>query len=272
MTAWKNLSSKGMSKAALVALFALVLTAQPALAQEVSGEVQYIFNTFLFLVCGFLVMFMAAGFAMLESGLVRSKNTATICLKNIVLYSVSGFMFYLVGYNLMYAGVDGGFMGSFAIWGPDDAAALGGDFSGGYASSSDWFFQMVFVATACSVVSGTVAERIKLWPFLAFVVVLSAFIYPVIGSWQWGGGWLSEMGFADFAGSTLVHSTGGWAALTGAIILGARKGKYDASGRVSPIPGANMPMATLGTFVLWLGWFGFNGASQLAMVVGLVRL
>lgn len=269
MTAWKKLSLKGsLTKGALVALFALIVAAQPALAEEVSGEVQYIFNTFLFLVCGFLVMFMAAGFAMLESGLVRSKNTATICLKNIVLYSVSGFMFYLVGYNLMYAGVDGGFMGTFSIWGPDDAAALGGDFSGGYASSSDWFFQMVFVATACSVVSGTVAERIKLWPFLAFVVVLSAVIYPVIGSWQWGGGWLSELGFADFAGSTLVHSTGGWAALTGAIILGARKGKYGADGRVNPIPGANMPLATLGTFILWLGWFGFNGGSQLALGSG----
>ncbi|SCA56250.1 conserved membrane hypothetical protein [Candidatus Terasakiella magnetica] len=256
---------KKLSKISLVAMLGLVAAIDPALAEGPDAEVQYILNTFLFLVCGFLVMFMAAGFAMLESGLVRSKNTATICLKNIVLYAVSGFMFYLVGYNVLYGGVEGGFIGSFSLWGPDDAAALGGDFSGGYAASSDWFFQMVFVATAASVVSGTVAERIKLWPFLGFVVVLSGFIYPTIAMWQWGGGWLAEMGFADFAGSTLVHSTGGWCALTGAIILGARKGKYDADGRVMPIPGANLPMATLGTFILWLGWFGFNGGSQLAL-------
>lgn len=261
MIAWKNLS-----KISLMAALGLVALIEPALAEDApTTETQFILNTFLFLVTGFLVMFMAAGFAMLESGLVRSKNTATICLKNVVLYAVAGFMFYIVGYNLMYAGVDGGFMGSFAIWSPDDTAALGGDYSGGYASSSDWFFQMVFVATASSVVSGTVAERIKLWPFLAFVVVLSGIIYPITGSWQWGGGWLSEMGFADFAGSTLVHSVGGWAALTGAIILGARKGKFDAEGRVVPIPGANLPLATLGTFILWLGWFGFNGGSQLAL-------
>jgi len=261
MTIWKTLS-----KISLIALLVIIAAIDPVLAEDApTTETQYIFNSFLFLVCGFLVMFMAAGFAMLEAGLVRSKNTATICLKNIVLYAVSGFMFYLVGYNLMYSGVDGGFMGSFAMWSADDAAALGGDYSGNYSSSSDWFFQMVFVATAASVVSGTVAERIKLWPFLLFVVALSGFIYPVIGSWQWGGGWLSEMGFYDFAGSTLVHSTGGWAALTGALILGARRGKYDKEGRVVPIPGSNLPMATLGTFILWLGWFGFNGGSQLAL-------
>jgi len=238
----------------------------PALAEDAkTTETQFILNTMNFLFCGALVMFMAAGFAMLESGLVRSKNTATICLKNIALYSVAGLMYYVVGYNLMYSGVDGGFMGSFAIWGPDDAAAAGGDYSGNYATASDWFFQMVFVATAASVVSGALAERIKLWPFLLFVVFLTGIVYPIQGSWQWGGGWLSEMGFADFAGSTLVHSVGGWAALTGAIILGARKGKYDAEGRVHPMPGANLPLATVGTFILWLGWFGFNGGSQLAM-------
>jgi len=243
-----------------------VAAIEPALAEDAkTTETQFILNTMNFLFCGALVMFMAAGFAMLESGLVRSKNTATICLKNIALYSVAGLMYYVVGYNLMYAGVDGGFMGSFAIWGPDDAAAAGGDYSGNYATASDWFFQMVFVATAASVVSGALAERIKLWPFLIFVVFLTGFIYPIQGSWQWGGGWLSEMGFADFAGSTLVHSVGGWAALTGAIILGARKGKYDAEGRVHPMPGANLPLATVGTFILWLGWFGFNGGSQLAM-------
>ncbi|NVK18626.1 MAG: ammonium transporter [Methylocystaceae bacterium] len=261
MNAWKKLS-----KISLLGLLGLVIAIDPALAEGgPDAEVQYILNTFLFLVCGFLVMFMAAGFAMLESGLVRSKNTATICLKNISLYALSGFMFYIVGYNVLYGGDAGGFIGSFSIWGPDDAAALGGDFSGGYAASSDWFFQMVFVATAASVVSGTVAERIKFWPFMIFVAVLSGFIYPVIAMWQWGGGFLAEMGFADFAGSTLVHSTGGWCALTGAIILGARKGKYDSEGRVAPIPGANLPLATLGTFILWLGWFGFNGGSQLAL-------
>jgi len=256
-------------KLILPSILGAVLTVaaiEPALAEEAkTTETQFILNTMNFLFCGALVMFMAAGFAMLESGLVRSKNTATICLKNIALYSVAGLMYYIVGYNLMYAGVDGGFMGSFAIWGPDDAAATGGDYSGNYATASDWFFQMVFVATAASVVSGALAERIKLWPFLIFVVFLTGFIYPIQGSWQWGGGWLAEMGFADFAGSTLVHSVGGWAALTGAIILGARKGKYDAEGRVHPMPGANLPLATVGTFILWLGWFGFNGGSQLAM-------
>jgi Amt family ammonium transporter len=245
---------------------------------EVSSETAYILNTFSFLIHGVLVMFMAAGFAMLESGLVRSKNTATICLKNIALYSIAGIVFYLVGYDLMYTGVDKGFIGTLKfMYNPSDAelALLGAKAAtaeqlkavtdAGYSVSSDWFFQMVFVATAASVVSGTVAERIKVWPFLIFVIVLSAVIYPVQASWVWGGGWLSELGFSDFAGSTLVHSVGGWCALTGAIILGARKGKYTADGRVNPIPGSNMPLATLGTFVLWFGWFGFNGGSQLAL-------
>jgi ammonium transporter, Amt family len=250
-------------------LAAVFLTAvSPAFAQTTetpTTETQYIFNTLSFLMHGFLVMWMAAGFAMLESGLVRSKNTATICLKNIALYSVAGIMYYIVGYNLMYSGVDGGYIGSFMPWAADNADALAGNFKAGYAAESDWFFQMVFVATAASIVSGTVAERIKLWPFLLFTVFLTAIVYPIQGSWQWGGGWLSKMGFADFAGSTLVHSCGGWAALTGAIILGARKGKYGPDGRVNPMPGANMPLATIGTFILWLGWFGFNGGSQLAM-------
>ncbi|MCK5444494.1 MAG: ammonium transporter [Rhodospirillaceae bacterium] len=245
-------------------LGAIMLAAAPASA-AVESETQFVFNTFSFLFSGALVMFMAAGFAMLESGLVRSKNTATICLKNIVLFAVSGITFYAVGYNLMYMGVVGGFIGTFAPWAADDTGAAGGDFSGGYSSTSDWFFQMVFVATAASIVSGTLAERIKLWPFIAFIVLLTAFIYPIQGAWQWGGGWLAEMGFVDFAGSTIVHSTGGWAALVGAIILGPRLGKYTANGKVLPIPGANMPLATLGTFILWLGWFGFNGGSQLAL-------
>jgi Amt family ammonium transporter len=196
---------------------------------------------------------------------VRSKNTATICLKNIALYSLAGLMFYLVGYNLMYLGVDGGVLGSFKTWIGENSGALEGKFDAGYAAESDWFFQMVFVATAASIVSGALAERVRLWPFLAFVVVLTGLIYPTQGSWQWGGGWLSEAGFSDFAGSTLVHSVGGWAALSGALILGARKGKYQPNGDINPLPGANLPLATLGTFILWLGWFGFNGGSQLAL-------
>jgi Amt family ammonium transporter len=250
--------------AAAVAGTALAAAA-PAHA-EVELETQYVLNSLSFLLHGFLVMWMAAGFCMLESGLVRTKNTATICMKNMSLYAIAGIMYFLVGYNLMYDGVDGGFIGSFAWWTADDSAALAGTFeAGGYAATSDWFFQMVFVATAASIVSGTLAERVKLWPFLVFIVVLTAIIYPIEGAWQWGGGWLSEMGFADFAGSTIVHSTGGWAALTGAIIVGARTGKYRADGGMNMMPGANLPLATLGTFILWLGWFGFNGGSQLAM-------
>ena len=255
----------------------LTVFAAPASA-EVSKETAYVFNTFSFLIHGVLVMFMAAGFAMLESGLVRTKNTATICLKNIALYSIAGIMFYLIGYNLMYTDVSG-YIGSFTLFynpaetelaliGADDkdkAGMLAEVLKTDYSVPSDWFFQMVFVATAASIVSGTVAERIKLWPFMIFVVVLTGFIYPIQASWVWGGGWLSKMGFSDFAGSTLVHSTGGWAALTGAIILGARKGKYTDSGAVRALPGANIPLATLGTFILWFGWFGFNGGSQLAL-------
>lgn len=237
-----------------------------ALAEDAPvSELSYVLNSFSFLIMGILVMWMAAGFGMLESGLVRSKNVATICLKNISLFGIAGILFYITGYNLMYAGVDGGFIGSFGPWAADDAAALAGDFSGGYSAASDWFFQMVFCGAACSVVSGCVAERIKLWSFLAFCVVLCGIIYPIQGSWGWGGGWLSEMGFSDYAGSTIVHSVGGWAALTGAIILGARKGKYGKDGRVNPLPGSNIPLATLGTFILWMGWYGFNGGSVLAL-------
>jgi Amt family ammonium transporter len=210
---------------------------------------------------------------------VRSKNTAAICLKNIALYSTAGIMFYLVGYNLMYVDVPaGGWFGSFSLlYNPSGAelALIGADektdkmvsavVENGYSVSSDWFFQMVFVATTASIVSGTLAQRIKIWPFLIFIVVLSAIIYPIQASWVWGGGVLAEMGFSDFAGSTLVHSTGGWAALMGALILGARKGKYNPDGSVNPMPGANLPLATLGTFILWFGWFGFNGGSQLAL-------
>ena len=250
---------------------ALSLITGPALAEGVSPETAYVFNTFLFLVCGFLVMFMAAGFAMLESGMVRSKNVATICLKNISLFSIAGLMYWLVGYNLMYGIEEGGYIGElFSVWSADDSAiaAETPDFSGGYAAGSDWYFQMVFCATTASIVSGTIAERMKLWPFLIFTLFLTGFIYPIVGSWEWGTGWLDAMGFSDFAGSTLVHSTGGWAALMGAIILGARSGKYGPDGQVNPIPGSSMPLATLGTFILWLGWFGFNGGSQLALGSG----
>ncbi|HSA80143.1 MAG TPA: ammonium transporter, partial [Geminicoccaceae bacterium] len=233
-------------------------------------EAQYIFNTLSFLVHGFLVMWMAAGFAMLEAGLVRKRSVGTQLLKNIALYSLAGIMFYLVGYNLMYAGVDGGWFGSFAVWAPSDStdyAALVEDGSA-YASASDWFFQMVFVATAASIVSGALAERIRVWPFLLFTAVLTGLFYPTTGAWQWGGGWLSELGFSDFAGSTLVHSVGGWAALAGALLLGPRKGKYGPGGAVNPMLGSSLPLATVGTLILWLGWFGFNGGSQLAMGTG----
>ncbi|WP_436643744.1 ammonium transporter [Microbaculum sp. FT89] len=232
-----------------------------AVATGVSAETAYIFNTFLFLVTGFLVMFMAAGFAMLEAGMVRTKNVSMQLVKNIALYSIASIMFWIVGYNLMYDGVDGGYIGSFL---PKMIPAPDAD-PGDYSAASDFFFQLVFCATTASIVSGTLAERIKLWPFLIFTVVLTGFFYPITGSWQWGGGWLSELGFSDFAGSTIVHSVGGWAALSGAILLGARKGKFGADGRVHPIPGSSMPLVMLGAMILWLGWFGFNGGSQLAL-------
>lgn len=234
----------------------------------------YVDNSYLFLISGLVVMFMAAGFCMLEAGLVRSKNSATQATKNIALYSVAGIMVFLVGYHLIYPAGDWmisfgsgeedapvyGFLAGFNMWSEGDRSALDG---AGYAPASDWYFQMVFVATAASIVSGTVAERIKLLPFLIFVAILTGFIYPIQASWQWGAGWLSDIGFSDFAGSTLVHSTGGWAALVGAIILGPRVGKY-VNGKVNPMPGSNIPLAALGTFILWFGWFGFNGGSQLA--------
>ncbi|WP_340117676.1 ammonium transporter [Pelagibius sp. 7325] len=245
----------------------MTAAALPAQA-AVSAEASFIFNTFSFLVHGFLVLWMAAGFAMLESGLVRAKSVTTILLKNVVLFAVAGVAFYLTGYKLMYDGVDGGVIGSFGVWRADDAAALAGDFSAGYAASSDWFFQMVFVATSASIISGALAERIRLWAFFAFIAFFTTLVYPIQGAWAWGGGWLSALGFTDFAGSTLVHSTGGWAALTGAIVLGARRGKYDAAGKAQRFPASSLPLATLGTFILWFGWLGFNGGSQLALGSG----
>jgi Amt family ammonium transporter len=256
---------KTLLPAAALAALPVMGMAQEAAAPTMDEVGPYIFTTLLFLMAGFLVFFMAAGFAMLEAGLVRSKNVAMQLTKNIALFSIAAIMYWLVGFNTMYPG---DFNGFFALGGQtvlDPVGVAAADAALDYASvGSDFFFQLVFVAATASIVSGAVAERIKLWPFLAFVVVLTGIMYPISGSWQWGGGWLSEMGFSDFAGSTVVHSVGGWAALAGVIVLGPRIGKYK-DGRVNPFPGSNLALATLGTFILWLGWFGFNGGSQLAM-------
>ena len=228
----------------------------------VDPEVSYILNTLLFLIGGFLVMWMAAGFAMLESGLVTSKSVATIAAKNIGLYSIAGIMFWFIGYNLAYGIPEGGFIGTFLPW--SDASSI----ETGYSDGSDWFFQMVFCATTCSIVSGTMAERIKIWPFFLFCAILAGIIYPIEMGWQWGGGHLAAAGFSDFAGSTLVHSAGGAAALAGAILLGPRLGRFTDTGdakAMAPFASSSIPLATLGVFILWLGWFGFNGGSQLAM-------
>ncbi|MGI9290442.1 MAG: ammonium transporter [Gammaproteobacteria bacterium] len=231
-------------------------------------ELSYALDTFYFLVCGALVMWMAAGFTMLEAGLVRSKNTAEILTKNVGLYSIACIMYMVVGYNLMYPGealIDG-VLGQFSILGRDDNAAADVIASGGetyYSGLSDFFFQVVFVATAMSIVSGAVAERMKLWTFFTFAVILTGFIYPIQGYWKWGGGFLDAAGFSDFAGSGVVHMCGAAAALAGVILLGARKGKYGKDGSVKAIPGCNLPLSTLGMLILWLGWFGFNGGSEL---------
>jgi len=233
-------------------------------------ELSYALDTFYFLVSGALVMWMAAGFAMLEAGLVRAKNTAEILIKNISLFAIACIMYMLVGYNIMYPSeaVSSFWPGISFLLGGDNTAAevlAGGDSAPYYSKMSDFFFQVVFVATAMSIVSGAVAERMKLWSFLAFAVVMTSFIYPLQGYWKWGGGFLDEMGFLDFAGSGVVHLCGATAALAGVILLGARKGKYGENGEIYPIPGCNMPLATLGTFILWLGWFGFNGGSELKL-------
>jgi len=221
-------------------------------------ELRFALDTFYFLISGVLVMWMAAGFAMLEAGLVRSKNTTEILTKNIVLYAIACTMFLLVGYNIMY--VDN----SAGGWLPSFGSLIGSPSEGAdHSLESDFFFQVVFVATAMSIVSGAVAERMKLWAFLVFTVFLTGFIYPMEGYWTWGGGFLSEAGFSDFAGSGIVHMAGAAAALAAVLLLGARRGKYGKDGSVHPIPGSNMPLATLGTFILWMGWFGFNGGSQL---------
>ena len=270
VTAGKTLAGAGL------------LLAAGSASAAVPDESQFVLNTFSFLIWGALVMWMCAGFTMLESGSVRTKNASVICLKNIGLYSIAGLAYYVIGYNLMYVDVTG-WIGSFQLfYGPSaeelallnlgedataeaQAAATAAVVENGYSTMSDWFFQMVFVATTASIVSGTLAERVKLWSFFAFIAILTAVVYPVVGAWTWGGGWLSEMGFQDFAGSTIVHSTGGWAALAGAIVVGARRGKFRPDGSVKSTPPSNVPGVTLGVFILWLGWFGFNGGSVLAL-------
>ena len=242
----------------------------------IDAETKFVLNSFAFLIWGVLVMLMCAGFTMLEAGSVRTKNASVICLKNMGLYAIAGLTYYFIGYNLMYTGVEEGrWIGSLdLLYGTteNEVALLDGDATkmaavveNGYSTMSDWFFQMVFVATAASIVSGALAERVKLTSFFIFVAILTGVIYPVIGSWTWGGGWLAAMGFKDFAGSTIVHSTGGWAALAGAIIVGPRAGKFRPDGQVKPTPPSNVPVVTLGVFILWFGWFGFNGGSQLAL-------
>jgi Amt family ammonium transporter len=235
--------------------------------EDLLTQTNYALDTFYFLVMGALVMFMAPGFAMLEAGLVRSKNTAEILLKNVALFGIACIMYLICGYYIMYVGaVDGGILPDFGLWigaenTVEDTLASGGDVY--YSARSDYFFQVVFVATAMSIVSGAVAERMKLWAFLAFAVVMTGLIYPLQGMWTWGGGWISAAGYSDFAGSGIVHMCGAAAALAGVILLGPRKGKYNRDGSVNALPGANLPLATLGMFILWFGWFGFNGGSEL---------
>ena len=268
--------------AGMAGIAALIFLA-PVARADAAAQTDFVLNTFAFLVWGALIMWMCAGFTMLEAGSVRTKNASVICLKNIGLYSIAGVTFYLVGYNLMYLDV-GSIIGTLEFgYGPsaeemalleavsseaaDDVigAAASAAAENQYSVMSDWFFQMVFVATTASIVSGTLAERVKLWSFFVFTAILTAIIYPVVGAWTWGGGWLSQMGFSDFAGSTIVHSTGGWAALAGAIVVGPRLGKFRDGGEVKATPPSNVPAVTLGVFILWLGWFGFNGGSQLAL-------
>ncbi len=260
--------------AALLALAALVALPMGAGAQDAAQDITFVLNTFSFLVWGALVMWMCAGFTMLESGSVRSKNASVICLKNIGLYAIAGIAYYVVGYGLMYTDV-GSFIGSLDwFYGPSgpevrlmegDQGALQEVVANGYSVTSDWFFQMVFVATTASIVSGSLAERVNIWAFFAFTLVLTGILYPVVGAWHWGGGWLADRGFVDFAGSTIVHSTGGWAALAGILVVGPRWGKFRKDGSVKSTPPSNIPAVTLGVFILWLGWFGFNGGSVLAL-------
>ena len=267
-------AGRNLATAALLSGAGLLLAPALLAAQDVAGDLGFVLNTYSFLVWGVLVMWMCAGFTMLEAGSVRSKSASMICMKNIGLYAIAGLTYYVIGYNLMYVDV-GSVIGSISLlYGPsaDEVALIGGNegaaaavTENGYAVMSDWFFQMVFVATTASIVSGALAERVKLWTFFVFVGGLTAVIYPIVGAWTWGGGWLGQMGFTDFAGSTIVHSTGGWAALAGALVVGPRWGKYRKDGSIKPTPPSNIPAVTLGVFILWMGWFGFNGGSELAL-------
>ena len=268
----------GLLPRRLVLILAMALAIPllvPTVARAaVDEETMFVFNTFSFLIWGALVMFMCAGFTMLESGSVRTKNASVICLKNVGLYAIAGLAYFIIGYNLMYVDV-GSVIGSFTfLRGPsaDEIALLAEEedavsavVENGYSTMSDWFFQMVFVATAASIVSGALAERVRMWSFFLFTVLLTAFIYPIVGAWTWGGGWLAEMGFQDFAGSTIVHGVGGWAALAGILVVGPRLGKFRRDGTARPTPPSNVLIVTLGVFILWFGWFGFNGGSQLAL-------
>ena len=260
--------------AKILMVFGCLLCGTTAVQAAVEEETLFVFNTFSFLIWGAMVMWMCAGFTMLESGSVRTKNASMICMKNIGLYSIAGLAFYSIGYNLMYVDV-GSVIGSFKLlYGPSahDIALVAGQadakasvIANKYSTMSDWFFQMVFVATTASIVSGALAERVKMWSFFLFMLVLTAVIYPVVGAWTWGEGWLYALGFKDFAGSTIVHSTGGWAALAGIMVVGPRIGKFRRDGTVKPTPPSNILVVTLGVFILWFGWFGFNGGSQLAL-------
>ncbi|MDA8691287.1 ammonium transporter [Candidatus Pelagibacter bacterium] len=244
----------------IVILFSI--TGLASAETTISAEGQYIFNTLGFYLGGVLVAFMAAGFCMLECGLVTTKSVSTIAAKNIGKFAIASIVFFLCGYNLAYGIPEGGYIGTFAIW--SDASEIGT----GYSDYSDWFYQAMFVCATVSIVSGAVAERIKIWPFFIFSAIMAAFIYPISMGWQWGGGWLATAGFSDFAGSTLVHACGGAAALAGVIVLGARAGRFGKKGETKslvPFAASSIPLVTLGTFLLWFGWFGFNGFSQLAV-------
>ena len=246
----------------LFTILSFILLLSSSVRAEVDAEVAYIFNTFSFLVCGFLVMWMAAGFLFLESGLVTTRSVSTIAAKNIGKFAIVSIVFYLIGYNLGYSVPEGGYVGTPSIWTDNTSMETG------YSDASDWFFQALFVCATVSIVSGAVAERIKIWPFFTFAAVLGGVIYPIQMGWEWGGGWLDALGFADFAGSTLVHACGGSAALAGVILLGPRLGRFSASGEpanMAPFAPSSIPLVTLGTFILWMGWYGFNGGSQLAL-------
>ena len=271
---WVPGSRRAAAASTAFAVLVVLLCVPVDACAAVDDMNRFVFNTFSFLIWGGLVMWMAAGFTMLESGSVRTKNASVICLKNIGLYAIAGITYYVIGYNLMYTDVQG-WIGSFTfLYGSSasEIALLGGRenaqaavIANGYSVMSDWFFQMVFVATAASIVSGALAERVKLWSFFLFTLVLTAFIYPIVGAWTWGGGWLNELGFKDFAGSTVVHGTGGWAALAGALVVGPRRVKFRSDGTVRSTPPSNIPVVTLGVFILWFGWLGFNGGSRLAL-------